>query len=450
VKRLIIIIAIVIAGKGVKAQSELTLPLFQNVFQSSYVMPTVKLEHTVSIGLPGLSSIYAQAIHNGFVPNSFINRDGDTLRIDPASLVDNLRERNMLFANADVDLFHLRIRVYNWNYWIATRQRHSVSFFYPKDMMRLFTQGNASMVGETIDFSNLGINANLHREYSFGLSTEIDKWAFGGRISLLQGLSNVYLNPKNLGIFIDSDMYAHTVEADATLNTAGVPFEFDALNLQWGIDYLTKFRNPGVSISLGTSYMYDLRTTFSFGISDLGFISWNKNDTKNFKVDGAGFFDGFDVLGGFLTGTGMDIESTIDNFVDGFRINDEGFEESYMTWLPTKFYLTTNYQLARKTNFGFQLYGVANRGFYPAFSMGFSQGLGRYLSLALTAGYNQRTATNLGFGLMLKPGPFQIYMLADNYYTPVVDPLTFTNVNFRFGINLVFGRVKTQQGLPYM
>jgi hypothetical protein len=50
---------------------------------------------------------------------------------------------------------------------------------------------------------------------------------------------------------------------------------------------------------------------------------------------------------------------------------------------------------------------------------------------------------------MIKPGPFQIYLLADNIYAPLVDPLTFTNMNFRFGVNMVFGRVKTPQGLPY-
>jgi len=31
----------------------------------------------------------------------------------------------------------------------------------------------------------------------------------------------------------------------------------------------------------------------------------------------------------------------------------------------------------------------------------------------------------------------------------LADPLTFTNLNFRVGMNLVFGRVKTQQGLPF-
>jgi len=453
VKKLILFLAIALSAYSLKAQSELTLPLFDDVFQSSYLKPTVRPEHTISIGLPGISSVYVQGIHNGFVPNSVISNARDTNWFSPSSLLGELSDQNMVFANADVDIFHLRIRVHNLDYWFGIRQRHSLSFFYPKDLMSMAVLGNANMVGEDIDFGYLGLNANLHREYTFGMATEYNSWVFGGRVSLLQGLSSLYLKPATLQLNIEDDMYAHTFASDAILYSAGIPLTEDKMpnealfqNTEWLISYLTRFRNPGASFALGVTYKYDQRTSFSFSVSDLGFIHWN-DSTANYKVRGDSPFQGVDALGDFLYGRDIDIDSTINAFRSNF--DDEEFEQAFTTWLSPKFYLSANYQLARRTHLGFQFYGIVNRRFYPAFSLGVTQGIGRAFNLALTGSFNQRTITNLGFGLMVKPGPFQIHMLADNYFTPLVDPLTFTNLNFRFGFNLVFGRVKTAKGLPY-
>lgn len=452
-KKLILFLAIALSAYSLKAQSELTLPLFDDVFQSSYLKPTVRPEHTISIGLPGISSVYVQGIHNGFVPNSVISNARDTIWFSPSSLLGELSDQNMVFANADVDIFHLRIRVHNLDYWFGIRQRHSLSFFYPKDLMSMAVLGNANMVGEDIDFGYLGLNANLHREYTFGMATEYNSWVFGGRVSLLQGLSSLYLKPATLQLNIEDDMYAHTFASDAILYSAGIPLTEDKMpnealfqNTEWLISYLTRFRNPGASFALGVTYKYDQRTSFSFSVSDLGFIHWN-DSTANYKVRGDSPFQGVDALGDFLYGRDIDIDSTINAFRSNF--DDEEFEQAFTTWLSPKFYLSANYQLARRTHLGFQFYGIVNRRFYPAFSLGVTQGIGRAFNLALTGSFNQRTITNLGFGLMVKPGPFQIHMLADNYFTPLVNPLTFTNLNFRFGINLVFGRVKTAKGLPY-
>jgi hypothetical protein len=65
-----------------------------------------------------------------------------------------------------------------------------------------------------------------------------------------------------------------------------------------------------------------------------------------------------------------------------------------------------------------------------------------------TISYNQKTINNLGVGLIIKPGPFQFYVIADNVY-PAINPLYTTNGNIRVGMNLVFGRVKSAVGLPY-
>ncbi len=431
--------------QGVLGQSELVTPFFDDVFQATYLNPAVRPKHPVSIGLPAISSIYLQVSHNGFVPGKVISHRNDTLRISPDKLLNELSRQNMLFVNADLDLFHLRIKVYNWDYWFGIRQRHSMSLFYPKDLLRLPIEGNADMVGKSFDFGYLGLNAMAFREYTFGAATEVDDWIFGGRLSILQGLSSMYLKPEKLKISVIDDMFQHAFAADAVLYSAGIPFD-DDIDGNWITDYMTRFRNPGLALSWGASYRFDHRLNFNFAVTDLGYIRWNDN-TRNFSLEGNATFDGHDFLSNLLDDEEIDPDEIIDDFLDNF--SDDEFEEDYVTWLHPRFAVTTTYRVADKTQLALQLYTVVNRRLYPAVTVAATQEIGRYLQVAVTASANQKSFSNLGFGLMLKPGPLQIYMMADNYYAPLVDPLSFTNLNFRFGVNFVFGHVKTQQALPY-
>lgn len=447
------------------AQSDFGLPFFGDVFQSTYLNPTARAEHTLSIGFPLLSSLSVQAIHNGFVPNSVAYWDNqDSLVIDPKLIPGALKNQNMIFAHAGVELLHVRFKVHNWDFWFAARQIHDVSMFYPRDIFRFAIEGNAPMIGDKIDLTPLGLNASVYREHTFGLSAETDYWIFGGRVSLLQGFANAYLKPVDLSMRIDDDMYAHTFNADATLKTSGLPIDFiesedlDLLtpefntdkfsNTSYLIDYFTRFRNPGFSLSGGATYKLNQRTNFSFSFNDVGFISWS-DSTKHYNIKGDFTFDGIDALADYLNNREINVDTLVNELLGSF--DDITYSGSYTTWLSPKFYLTARYKLAERTEVGLQLYTMVNRKVYPAFTAGISHGFGRYFNLMLNASYYQRTISNLGFGLVLKPGPVQIYMMADNYFPPtgLENALTFTNINFRFGINLVFGRVKTPQGLPY-
>jgi hypothetical protein len=471
VKRIAVVILLLAGGIGAKAQSELTFPFMGNVFQNTYLNPAVKTEHSVSIGLPALSSIQFQMIHNGFVPHSFLKIEGNTLRIIPDKLDGQLRNRNMLFANADLDLFHLKLRIQNWDVWYGIRQNHEVALFYPKSMISLLIAGNAQPDESNMDLTPLGVNGSLYREHTLGASTDWGRWTFGGRVSLLHGLTNVFFKPQRLEVSIEDDMYALGVNSNATLKTSGIPGDSltninidlfktsedisigsfadfrNFLEDNYAANYLTRFRNPGFALSGAVSYKYDSRTTFTFAFSDLGFISW-RDSTKSFSINGQYEFKGLDLLSEALAGNEVSSDTLIKDFVSNFD-TQEDFGFSYRTWLHPKFYLSASYQLAQRTHVGVNLYAVVNRRLYPAFTVGITQGLGRVFNVALSASMNQRTLSNIGFGLMVKPGPFQFYLLADNLYAPLVDPLTFTNVNLRVGVNMVFGRVKTPQGLPY-
>jgi len=460
-KKLITLLWILGTVVPLQAQSDLSLPFMNNVFQASYLNPTVRSEHTLSIGFPFISSISTQVIHNGFVPSSAFKFVNDKLTLFPDKIPAALNKQNMLYAGVGMEFFHLRFKRHNWDYWFSVRQVHEMSFFYPKDLVALSVYGNGKFIGQTLDLTPLGANLSLYREYSFGMAAETNHWVFGGRISLLQGLSNAYFKPNSLSISIDDDMYSHTVNAQGTLYTTGIPldsarmpnfekfipddFSLSTAPKTYLFDYLTRFRNPGFALSAGLTYKFDQRTTFTFAFSDLGFIHWS-DSTQNFLLKGNHRFEGADMLVDFLYGRDIDYDAIMTTILDSF--SDEETNESYLVWLSPKFYFRGNYKIAKRTELGFQLYTTYNRRFYPAFTVGIQHGVGYFFNLLLTGSVNQRSFTNLGLGLLLKPGPMQIYILADNYFSPVFDPLSFTNLNFRLGVNMVFGRAKKPQDLP--
>ena len=127
---------------NVNAQSELTLPFFKDVFQSTYTNPTVIPEHTVSIGLPGMSSVYGQVIQNGFVLKNVIDFRDDTNHVNPSKLLSELSDKNLIYTGASVDLFHLRVKIRNGYYWIGIRNNLTVDFQYPKSLFAFIIEGN--------------------------------------------------------------------------------------------------------------------------------------------------------------------------------------------------------------------------------------------------------------------------------------------------------------------
>ena len=367
-KRIAFIILMLTGTMSVFAQSELTLPFMGNIFQNTYLNPAVQTEHAVSIGLPILSSLQFQVISNGFVPRNAFSIEGNTLTISPNKLESQLRNRNLLYANASIDLMHVKVRYLNWDIWYGLRQNQQVSLFYPKSIISLAIVGNEQYRDTPMDLTPMGFNGSMYREHTVGASTQRGKWVFGGRVSLLQGLTNAYLKPKKFSVSVTDDMYSMAADADAVLKTSGLPGDslssmdlsqfgnFGDVNFNSVSDftnfmtssYFTRFRNPGFALSGGASYKYDWHFTFAFAFSDLGFISWS-DSTKFYSIKGESEFRGIDMLGELLSGGEFSTDSLISDIVSNFDAEEDN-QEHYATWLHTKFYLSTTYQLAERTH----------------------------------------------------------------------------------------------------
>ncbi len=429
-KKIFALLVIIAASKLVSAQSELITPFFNDLFQTSYLNPATNPDHSISIGLPGISSVQMQFIQNGFMLNKAI--DGNTLSVQ--KILDNMSNQNMLYLNADIDILHFRIRVDDTSYWLGVRQRHNFSFFYPKELFELAIKGNAHLVGQHMNMDEFGLDANIYREYTAGMSRAVDDWYFGGRISFLNGLSSVYLNPDVLELHVLDDMFSHSFNTNAIFYSAGIPFDED-VDDKWVSDYLTRIKNPGFAIAFGSDYHVDEQWNLTFSVTDIGFIRWNDN-TRNYQVNGMAEFKGLDILSDLLDGKDIAVGDAFDEIIDD--LNGEEFEEAYTTWLNPRFSVAANYKLNEKTTLRAGLYGIYNRQFYPAFSVGAMHQFGKLFAVAANASVNQKSYTNLGLGFVMNPGPIQLYIMTDNFSTPLFAPASVTNVNFRFGINFVF------------
>ena len=138
-------------------------------------------------------------------------------------------------------------------------------------------------------------------------------------------------------------------------------------NMDWILYYMTRFRNPGASLAFGMSYMLDQRTTFSLSFSDIGFIHWS-DSTLNYRVKGEAAFKGLDILGDYLNGKEIELDSTINAFMDNF--SGEEFEELFTASANSTF---RHYQCQR-TTLGLKMYAIITEasGFLSGFSQGFA------------------------------------------------------------------------------
>lgn len=449
-KRLIYLTLLLAAASQIKAQSELTLPFMRDVFQSSYINPTVIPEHTFSMGIG--TCFYGQYISNGFKFDNVMKFQDDSMHINPYDLLDDLKSKNMFYLGENADLFHIRVKTLNGYYWFGIRQNLSATIYYPKELFSVAIEGNEPYIGQTLDFKNLKVDASLYNEFSFGMMKEFPRWVFGGRISLLQGLSNVHLDPDILDVKIEDDMYEHVGRAKAKLYTAGIPKDgdgdpsFDNVDdSEWLSDYFTNLKNRGFALSGGATYKYNDKTSFSFSFYNLGFITW-KDSVETYTFNGESDFDGFDLISDWLYNDDVDIDSLTEVIKDDF--NRDTVYSSYRTWLNPKFNLSASYNVAKRTSLGLSFSGVYNKKFYPAVTVGVQQGLGRLFSIVATASINQSTYNNIGLGFIFKPGPFQIFAITDNAFI-AINPLKATNTNVRVGINLVFGRAGQPEGMPF-
>ena len=76
------------------------------------------------------------------------------------------------------------------------------------------------------------------------------------------------------------------------------------------------------------------------------------------------------------------------------------------------------------------------------------QGVSDIFQIQASWSYNQYSALNFGAGLVVCPGPVQLYVVTDNFLA-FINPKLAKATNVRLGVNLVFERLNRNHMLTY-
>lgn len=440
-----------LGGHALHSQTEATLSMMDNVYQSSYYSPFNQSEYRVSIGLPVISSVQFNVINSGFAAAD-LYPNGLNAPIDPTQAFDDLRDIEYVAASASVDLFHIALRGGNNAFSFHIKDNIQARFSYASDYLNLGWKGNGAFVGQEIDLSGTGFDFQHYREYALGYARQMDKWNFSGRGKLLFGKLAAQTQTSDLTLTIDDDIYQTSVSGDYTVNFGG--FDLDrfenVISFQeaedFVLDYLTNVNNIGLGLDLGVSYDYSQKLQLNAALTDLGFINW-KDEPNNFQVKSDIAFVGLDAFDILYNNVIDSLEQGIENYIDSL-LNEETIEfdstrNNFRTSTPWNLALGARYEVLASTYLTARMNISHYNGIRGAFTLGVYHDFYRWLNVGLTNTVTNGKLMNVGAALVLKPGAFQIYMASD--FITAAQFMRAQRFNFRFGTNLVFGRIKSQE-----
>ncbi|MCK4747471.1 MAG: hypothetical protein KAT15_10560, partial [Bacteroidales bacterium] len=214
----------------------------------------------------------------------------------------------------------------------------------------------------------------------------------------------------------------------------GFPADKKDLLTPSGLSTIGGIKNPGFAIDLGFNYVPIEKLSVSASIIDLGFIRW-KNYVYNFHQNLDYTFEGIEIKLDENYSPGEDLFDSLQN-----DLKVKVTQNSYTTWLTGKVYLGAAYNLTEKVRFGgvFRT-RIYNYKFYNQFTVSANVQPISMFSASLSYSIYGNSYMNLGLGLSMRLGPFNLYFVTDQAPSAYFFPEEFSSLNFRFGLNIVWG-----------
>lgn len=395
------------------------------------------------IGLPGIS---LDAAHSGDIAYNdlFIKQNGQTI-IDFSNVINRLDFTNDVYFEQRNDIVNLGIKLPGkFILQAGYANRLSGKMTYPKALPELLWNGNGPYVGKTLE---LGLKADIAdwNEWSVGLAKKFGKITAGARVKLLTGVSS-FLSDQAHGsatLYTSDDIYQMSLNTDygfytssiiSAIDTSGLGFDLQLANLK----RKAFSKNVGTALDLGVKIQLTDRLTVDASVLDLGAtIKW---DTKanyflshgNYSYEGQ-TFPGTDIINGTDS---LDFNLKLDTLNDIFHF--EKTAKTFTTKLPLRGYVGAAYELTKRFTVGVNAYYTHREDAKNTFAIGGSarwKAL-RWLSVGAMYSVNNRSAANLGFHVVVKPGPVQLYFASDN----LLNAFSVKNspaVNLRAGVSLI-------------
>ncbi|MBS3807194.1 MAG: hypothetical protein KGY60_06785 [Bacteroidales bacterium] len=450
------------------AQETNTMYFMPRLPQMSFMNPAFQPECNFYLSLPGVSEVNLNLGNNSLTYNDVIfdSPVNDSLitflhpQADPSNFLSQLNPSNDLFTEFSTNIFGFGFRAGPGYFTFHVKERSELNFSYPKDFMTFLLEGNQQMQGQTMDFNHFNLFTNHHLEYSLGYAGKVgDKLGFGVRLKYLNGLANLQSEE------FDLQMYTSASGDSLALNTnidmrGSVPVEVATDSLGF-IEEVSDpfhsipeegeppeeteptlsdlFANPGIALDFGVSYQLTDQLEISASVTDLGFINYNK-DVHNYTIHGED-----------IAFTGVDVSSEFDDGENNFdpaqqmadslkeQIQFSYAENQFLHFLGPRIYVGGNYSLSDRVDLGL----VSRTRFFggevkQSFTLSANTRPIRGVSFSASYSVMNRAYNNLGLGLGLRLGPFQVYTVSD-VLSAGLWPENTRAFNLRFGLNFVFG-----------
>lgn len=412
-------------------RSYVSIPVLGNLFIGSQ-------------GNVGISTFLYPTADNGLT--TFMNKS-----VSADEFLNKLKGMNNLDVAVDVPIFSMGL--YKWGgfntFGITTRV--NTGLYMPKELFAFMKKGQDAPEGSRYQIENFSEKTNAYVEVAFGHARDItDKLTAGAKVKFLLGGANVNARIDRMNVTMSEDQWVIDSHGYLEGSAAGLDFETDAEknNEITGV----KYNNPGMAgfglgFDLGATYKVLDDLTVSMALTDIGFISWNKN-LRGVTANEPFIFDGFkNIETDDNSNNGNSFDDQLDNLTSDLeeliKFYPANAPKRRATSLRTTLNIGAEYDiLDRKISFGLlssTRFGqpktwtelMASANFRPT----------NWFNAALT-GSVSNVGTGWGFVLNFCPKGFNFFIGTDHMITRVTPqwiPVGKPTLNVNIGFNITFG-----------
>lgn len=448
-----------IAVLPVAAQRELGLAAMPQVLQAQETNPALMNDAKFTLALP---SAYVHFANTGFTMRDALldSTDGKTY-FAINRVVSGLQNNDYMQIYGDVDAFRLSLRpTKRYQATLSAKMCNHLHIFYPAEAMKFAILGNADRLNESVNIApRFETSTYFQAALTQAFSNEEGNITYGFTVKYLNGLVNAGTDDAHskATIYTQDDSlstYQTLISADYVVHTSGLvinkeqDYYRNLLNQVRRVPSAALTGNHGAAIDFGLQAKLTEKLTFGLSLIDIGAIRW-KDNVASYSSNGYLLAEGINInnilfsQGGGVTRDSVNMKAILDTLQRVFKFTKSN--DAYNTWLPTRGYMTLQWQAAKVIRVG----GIVGAEYYkrsmmPFYGINANLDLGKGFTLGAMYNYRDRQNVNLGANASLKVGPLQFFIYTDNVLT-VFRPFDNKIANVRLGLNFRFGSYKNKE-----
>lgn len=441
IKYILVCLFVILSTNNGKAQNTNTLYFMDNIAERNNINPAFTPNCHFYLDFIFLPNYYMNFGNNNFIFKDFIyNQNGEpSLFLNSQDNIkkfyDGMTPSTEINFDFGVNILSFGFKVKKHYFTFDMGLNAEVSTFIPRDIFKLAFYGAQDPDNMNIfDFSTLGIDASLYSKIGLGYMYQInEKWQIGAKAKFLMGYANVSTDIDKLHLGISRKEWTletkGTVRASLPMNINSSDGKIESLYIHGMSDLLSLLYNPaglGGAIDLGFTYKPIKNLTISASVTDLGLIYWRRNITSG-SMEGS---HKIDQLIDYTVGDSLNINRITDMFTElgSEIINTVGIDsepKNYLTMMRANIYTGAEYGiLNNKISFGLvNRLTFNNKKIQDELTLAVNFRPLNWLNATVDYSFINGHWGNLGLGLNLRAGIFNMYLLADYI------PLSFAQLN---------------------